>query len=65
MWRDFSYARTLFGRKAFSARSLRIPWARQAYKPEVQVLKLVPNEPAAQPTRAILYRSAASLAYQV
>lgn len=38
--------------------------ARQAYEHEVQALKLVPNEESAQPTRAILYRSAASLAYQ-
>jgi len=38
--------------------------ARQAYEHEVQALNLVPNEESAQPTRAILYRSAASLAYQ-
>jgi hypothetical protein len=38
--------------------------ARQAYELEVQALKLVPNDPSAQPTRAILSRSAASLAYQ-
>ncbi len=38
--------------------------ARQAYHYEVQAANLIPNEPSAEPTRAILYRSAASLAYQ-
>ena len=36
--------------------------SRQAFKNEAQAAKLVPNEPSSEPTRSVLYRSAASLA---
>ena len=35
---------------------------RQAYENEAQAARLIPDEPSAEPTRSILYRSAASLA---
>lgn len=38
--------------------------AREACEYETQAAHLVPKEQAAEPTRSILYRSAASLAYQ-
>lgn len=38
--------------------------AYQAYEFEAQAAALVPDEKASEPTRSILYRSAASLAYQ-
>lgn len=37
---------------------------RQAFELERQAASLVPNEPSSEPTRSILYRSAASLALQ-
>jgi hypothetical protein len=38
--------------------------ARQAYEFEMQAAKLIPEDQSSEPTRSILYRSAASLAYQ-
>src|SRR5688572_19057892 len=38
--------------------------ARRAYEYESQAALLIPKERTSEPTRAILYRSAASLAYQ-
>jgi len=38
--------------------------ARQAYESEANAAELIPDEKASEPTRSILYRSAASLAYQ-
>ena len=38
--------------------------ARQAYELEARAADLVPDERASEPTRSILYGSAASLAYQ-
>ncbi len=38
--------------------------ARQAYEHEVQAAELIPESQMSEPTRSILYRSAASLAYQ-
>ena len=38
--------------------------ARQAYECESQAAELVPEDKSSEPTRSILYRSAASLAYQ-
>lgn len=38
--------------------------ALQAYQYEAEAADLVPNEESSEPTRSILYRSAASLAYQ-
>jgi len=35
---------------------------RQAFEGEAQAARLVPNDPSSEPTRSILYRSAASLA---
>jgi hypothetical protein len=39
-------------------------FARQAYQCEQQAAQLIPLEKKSEPTRSILYRSAASLAYQ-
>lgn len=38
--------------------------AREAYEHESSAANLIPDKPSAEPTRSILYRSAASLAYQ-
>jgi len=38
--------------------------ARKAYKYELQAAELIPESPSSEPTRSILYRSAASLAFQ-
>src|SRR4051794_8562732 len=38
--------------------------ARQAYELEAQAASMVPLDAASEPTRSILFRSAASLAYQ-
>ncbi|MEW6227282.1 MAG: hypothetical protein AB1700_04200 [Bacillota bacterium] len=38
--------------------------ARQAYEHEAQAAELIPLAESSEPTRSILYRSAASLAYQ-
>lgn len=38
--------------------------AYQAYEYEMQAASLIPNAQSSEPTRSILYRSAASLAYQ-
>ncbi len=58
-----------FAQKALVARhagdsTRAVDMARQAYEHELQAAQLVPNAESSQPTRAILYRSAASLAYQ-
>jgi hypothetical protein len=38
--------------------------ARQSYEYEAQAAELIPKDKSSEPTRSILYRSAASLAYQ-
>jgi hypothetical protein len=38
--------------------------ARQAFQHEAQAAELIPDDQSSEPTRSILYRSAASLAYQ-
>lgn len=44
--------------------ALAITLAHQAYEFEAQAAELVPYSETSEPTRSILYRSAASLAYQ-